>query len=427
MTTIGNRFREQRIAKNITIKAAQTDTHLRAIVINALENEDFDHFHSFAQLRGFATIYAEFLGIYSGDLMVDLKAAYELAKPPALPTKSETKSIEPPATPTAPEIDLLEYQQIYQQIARMFSERRSKIGVTLRDVEWHSHIRESVLERIESGNLDDFGSPIQAKGMLIHYARFLELDTESIETLFGEALLKKRTKSGQSIGRPKSIEGKSLLRMLGFFTWDVFVITGVIVFALGLLIWAVNRFLSDQEIPIVSTETLSVSDVILEDSLTPQIAQSIDFFPETSPTAAPSEGLMVEVSQEPPTQEALGNVNVTIVILEKAFLRVLVDGEEKLNTRGIAGNVLEFNGNQEVQLLTGSGSSIKVIYNGQDLGTLGQYGEPVLRIYSMNGIITPTPSITPSPTITLTPSITPRPTLTPIPSATPRPTSTTAP
>ncbi|HWS23886.1 MAG TPA: helix-turn-helix domain-containing protein [Anaerolineales bacterium] len=427
MTTIGNRFREQRIAKNITIKVAQTDTHLRAIVINALENEDFNHFHSFAQLRGFAKIYAEYLGIYSSDLMVDLKVAYELAKPPVLPIKSETKSVEPPAIPAVANGDLLEYKQIYQQIANMFSERRSKIGVTLQDVEWHSHIRKSVLERIESGNFDDFGSPIQAKGMLIHYARFLELDTETIETLFGEALLKKRTKSVQSVGRPKSIEGKSLIRMLGFFTWDVFVIAGVIVFALGLLIWAVNRFLSDQEIPIASAETLSVSDVILEDSFTPQAAQPVDFFPETSPTAAPAEELIVEISQEAPTQEALGNVNVTVIILEKAFLRVLVDGEEKLNTRGIAGNVLEFNGDEEVQVLTGSGSSIKVIYNGQDLGTLGQYGEPVLRIFSIKGIITPTPSITPSPTITLTPSITPRPTLTPIPSATPRPTSTTAP
>jgi len=427
MVSIGNRFREQRIAKNITIKAAQTDTHLRAIVINALENEDYHYFHSFAQLRGFAKMYAEYLGIYSGELMVDLKAAYEQAKPSAEPDKVDSKSAELPVNQKNPDADLLEYQQIYQQIAKIFFERRSKIGVTLQDVEWHSHIRESVLERIENGNLDDFGSPIQAKGMLIHYARFLELDPETIETLFGEALLKKRAKSGQITSRPKVVEGKSLIARLGFFTWDVFVIAGVIVFALGLLIWAVNRFLGDQKTPIVSTETLSVSDVILADNLTPQAAQPVDLFPETSPTAAPTEELLVEVSQEVPTQEALGNVNVTIVILKKASLRVLVDGEEKLNTRGIAGNVLEFNGDQEVQVITGSGSSIKVIYNGQDLGTLGQYGEPVLRIFSVNGIITPTPSITPSPTITLTPSITPRPTLTPIPSATPRPTSTTQP
>lgn len=427
MTVIGNRLREQRIAKNITLKAVQNDTHLRAIVINALETDDFNYFHSFAQLRGFAKIYADYLGLESDEIVIDLKAAYDQIKPNPVVKNISLKENLPAAIETVPDEELIEYKRIYMQIASLFTQRRQKLGLTLQDIEWHSHIRANVLEKIEAGNLDDFGSPIQAKGMLTHYARFLELDTETIETLFGEALLKKRNKSNQSLARSKAANKTPFRKKLGFFTWDVFVIGGVIVLSFGFLVWSVNRFLDQQDPLIPSTQTLSVSDVILQDDLIPEAISTVDLFPEISLTAPSTMEVPEEPIEEIPTQVARGFVNVTIVILEKAYLRVVVDGEEKINTRGIAGNVIEFNGDEEVQILTGSGSSIKVIYNGQDLGTLGQYGEPILRIFSPNGIVTPTPSITPSPTITLTPSITPRPTLTPRPSATLRPTSTIAP
>jgi hypothetical protein len=87
----------------------------------------------------------------------------------------------------------------------------------------------------------------------------------------------------------------------------------------------------------------------------------------------------------------------------------------ELNTRTIPGSVLEFHGKDSIEVLTGSGSSIKLVYNQQDLGTLGQFGQAVSKIFGAKTEITATPSITPTPTVTL------RPTRTQIPTATPRP------
>lgn len=424
MANIGHQFRNHRIAKNITLKKAQNDTHLREHIITAIETDDMEVFHSFAQLRGFVTIYAEYLGLDATEPLIELQTIYDAASPikEALPPANKRNSPKTGNKPNDPP-DLLEYQRVYHQIADLFKARRAELNLSLEETEWHSHIRKTTISRIENAQFEDFGSPIQAKGLLIAYAQFLEIDTELIETMFGEALLSKRVGVQKSENSKKKYRPPKRKFLFGLLTWDIIVMGSVIVTATGLLIWAITNFAagSDTQVTARATETLSVSDVLLQQETgVPQVVDS-QLSIELSATVEPIEQVEEVVIEDLPTQAEFSNVNLTIVILEKSYIRVLVDGEEKINSRGIVGNALEFHGNEEIQLITGSGRSIKAIYNGQDIGTLGNYGEPVLRIFSKNGIITPTPSITPSPTITLTPTITPRPSLTPRPSATPRP------
>jgi len=422
MANIGHQFRNQRIAKNITLKTAQNGTHLRAHVITAIETDDFGYFHSFAQYKGFATMYAEFLGILSDDLIIELKLAYDFAKPAKnTPPKPASQNEQPDQTPAEPETTQPEHLRIYQRIAEIFRQRRELLGITPEEAEWHSHIRAGVIKLIESGKFDDFGAPIQAKGLLISYAHFLEIDPEEVETLFGEAILKKRLIQEPRSPSPAPTPRKPRTRFLfGLINWDTIMIGGVVIFAAALFFWAAINFFKPADVAIaVETATLSVSDVLLEPE--PETTQVPLVALEAEPTAT-SDALIEEGGEQiadVPTQGVSGNVNVTLIVLEKAYLRVLVDGEEVLNTRGAAGSALEYHADNSVEVLTGSGRSVKVIYNGQDLGNLGNYGESVLRIFSANGVITPTPSITPTPTITPSPTITPRPTLTPRPSATP--------
>jgi hypothetical protein len=48
-----------------------------------------------------------------------------------------------------------------------------------------------------------------------------------------------------------------------------------------------------------------------------------------------------------------------------------------------------------------------VIWNGRDQGTLGEIGEVVVRLWTLEGMITPTPTITPIPSETPRASVTP--------------------
>jgi len=48
-------------------------------------------------------------------------------------------------------------------------------------------------------------------------------------------------------------------------------------------------------------------------------------------------------------------------------------------------------------VLTGNGGGVRAIFNGTDLGLLGVFDEPVVRLYTQEGVLTPTPTATRTP------------------------------
>jgi hypothetical protein len=139
------------------------------------------------------------------------------------------------------------------------------------------------------------------------------------------------------------------------------------------------------------------------------------------PTAEPTEPLPEVLAQgaaplpveptrtlaPPPILARSGRVNVQLVIERRAWLRVLVDGAEQYAGRAAAGEILEFQGQSTIEVVTGNGGGVRAFYQGDDTGLLGDFDEAVLRIWSAAGLITPTPTATPAVTATPTPSPTP--------------------
>jgi hypothetical protein len=101
-----------------------------------------------------------------------------------------------------------------------------------------------------------------------------------------------------------------------------------------------------------------------------------------------------------------------------------VDGKVQFEGRVTAGTAYPFDGNTQIEVLTGNGRAISILYNQNTLGPMGNFGEVVDRIYTTNAILNPTATFTATPTITPTPTITLRPTATLRPSATSRPSAT---
>jgi len=99
---------------------------------------------------------------------------------------------------------------------------------------------------------------------------------------------------------------------------------------------------------------------------------------------------------------------------------VVVDGKIKFEGRITPGTAYPYDGNIQIEVLTGNGAAVGILYNQSDLGSMGTLGEVVDHIYTANAILNPTATFTPSPTITLKPSVTPRPSATLRPSITPR-------
>jgi hypothetical protein len=128
-----------------------------------------------------------------------------------------------------------------------------------------------------------------------------------------------------------------------------------------------------------------------------------------------------------PTLSGNANVQVNLVAVERTYLRVTVDGDVKFDGRVLPGNAYPFDAEEQIEVLVGSGAAIRVVYNGQDLGFLGTFGQVVSTIYRADEIITPTALPSAIPTNTLTPTATLTPSRTPVPSNTSNSTNTPSP
>lgn len=154
--------------------------------------------------------------------------------------------------------------------------------------------------------------------------------------------------------------------------------------------------------------------------------------PEILPTATPGQALantlpagIVPGTSEQETEIALPTlssapISVYIVASQRAWMRVTVDTSVVFDGRVSPGNAYPFTGRERIDLLTGNGAALSVVYNENNLGTLGTMGEVVSISFTREGTTVPTPAFTVTPTQTPQPTATLQPTLPQItPSITP--------
>jgi len=454
MQTIGEELKQARETRKLTIKQVVAGTHVRAHYLHAMEADDFSVMPSPAQARGFLRIYAEFLGLDAQELTSRYRAEASPSSPaspdqpaPTRPAPPPEKLVPPPPPPPAEPAPIQEAepaplpppqpsQNILTEIGLMLHERRDLISLTLEEVERHTRIRVHNLELIEAGNFDELPSPVQARGILNAYASFLDMDNEAVLLRYADALQARRIeRQPLELNKPAARTARSTISdwLPRFISPDLIFGGSMIIIMLSLSIWGAARiFSSGVQIQTTPTQGPSISDVLLATAVPSPDATQAESLPTSAfddlggtpiPTLDPALTTPTETAQATVSSA----VQVTVIILERTYLRVLVDGEIKQEGRPATGSALTFDGNQRVEVLTGSGAAVQIIFNQADLGIMGSFGEVVNRIYTVNGVETPTPTPSPTASITPKPSITPRPSSTLRPSSTPRPTSTLRP
>ena len=125
--------------------------------------------------------------------------------------------------------------------------------------------------------------------------------------------------------------------------------------------------------------------------------------PADQPTPEPGQTLLVI----PP--DATGSVRVQIVVQERTYMRALVDEEIVFDGRVLPGSAYLFVADARIEIIAGSASALRITYNQQELGVLGDFGQASYQIFTLEGMQTPTPAISP------TPEALPEDVLTPVP------------
>jgi transcriptional regulator with XRE-family HTH domain len=287
-------------------------------------------------------------------------------------------------------------------IGEQLREARETRGLSLEDAERATRIRAKQLAAMEAGDFSDFASLAQARGFLRSYAAFLGLD---VETLIAglQNNPRKRSPFAPAASAPKgeSRPGRAgRLAPLGptpttgmppvrdswwrrVFTRDL-LIGGVVVGLFGLLLtWGAWQLWQGGFTPAVTATSRPPLSVL---GLTP--ATTLTTPTPTTPAVTPTAPLPT------PLPNYVG-VNIVVRAEQRLWLRAAVDGVETFVGQMAPGQTREFAGNTVVELWTGNARGTRVVFNGQDQGTLGDRGEVVIRLWTANGAVTPTPSSQP--------------------------------
>lgn len=332
--------------------------------------------------------------------------------------ETETKE-EPPSQPLQPA------DMIFAEIGMQLRERRELISLTMEEVERHTRLRAVFVKALEDGAFDRLPSPVQTRGMLANYATFLDLDVDAILLRFADALQARRREKYAETPREKiQTQVKPSMPFLRtFIAGDLIFGVAIITILVALAIWGVGRVVSLQEEQAQPTAP-SIVEVLGDDDLLPTASAEVTFVAVDDPALATAaagnvESFVTEVS----TSEVAANVTVSVFALERVFVRISADGEIAFEGRMAPGENKVFNAENQVVILTGDGSALRITYNGRDLGLMGGAGEVVSSVYTIAGVVTPTATIPPTPTNTppTTPTFTPTSTPTPTATGTPTP------
>ncbi len=298
-----------------------------------------------------------------------------------------------------------------EEIGRTLRETRERLGLTLEEAERTIHIRASLLGALERGEFDSLPSEAQARGFLHNYAEFLGIDPEELLQRYDESKQPKRRRSLVARGSRKSTEKKKTIRqprILSWFSTDIFVIATITLGVIIVLVWGGRKLYTSIGSGEDATAAASSADAISLPAATSTPSLAVSSLAEAAqltteePTATPT--LILNV---------LDTVNLQVIAERESWVQVLVDGEEAFRGRMRAGVQYDYLGEERVELFTGNGGGIRVIFNGQNQGLMGYIGQVVTRIWTPRGGQTPTPTQTLTPTASpeMTETATPSPTI----------------
>lgn len=405
---VGKKLRETREAQNLTLEQVADATHIRLHFLEAMESGRFNALPSQLQVKGFLRSYGSFLGLNPDSLI----EAVDIDPWTALAALDEEQDIDDEMLETV----VVDSASQFEAIGQTLRSQREVLGISLVDVAQHTHLRSRYLEALEAGEFDTLPSPVQGRGMLKNYADFLGLDSDQLLLKFADGLqtrLMENTPERIELAvRPKS---RSTQRTRRFLSRDL--VIGII---LGLVLVVFIVWGTLQVTALRSDEAVEPTAPSIAEVLQPE------FTPTPLPTTTPTAPLLLEgnsgaseAESEPvadSTQEVIfisenteGAVQVQIVARQRTWMRITVDGEVEYDGRIIRGTAYGFAGSEYVEITTGNGAGLQVFYNDVDLGTLGAYGEVINFVITVNGVQTPTPTITQTPTETPTLEVTPTP------------------
>jgi len=167
------------------------------------------------------------------------------------------------------------------------------------------------------------------------------------------------------------------------------------------------------ETPVAATFTplatsASLSTATLTPSATVSVAGEEDSTPTPSATRTPT-----RTPSPTPSPPVYTGIFLELVFADTSWIQVTVDGVRQFQGELETGTYRSWYGEERIELRIGNAGAVQVTINGQPLGTLGEPGEVIDRVFEKVGEDVTEATVTPVPTTDETSEPTSPPTETP--------------
>jgi cytoskeleton protein RodZ len=310
--------------------------------------------------------------------------------------------------------------ELFDEIGAVLRQRRETLQLSLADIERFTHIKRPYLEALESGNFSQLPSSVQGRGMLNNYVAFLSMDEETVLGLYAAALEAQRQERLPPRKPEPIVTGGIRFNIpepfKKYMSPDLLFGSLIILAIFFFLLWGAVQVFTQQNMKTTPAGP-SISEVL---QTTPSALVTPDLTLTAQATTNPA-GTSVPVAELPAapaevTPLATKNsapLQLNVVALQRAYLKVTLDGVVKFDGRVQPGSVYTYSGQKSIELLTGSAAALEVYFNQKFMGKLGEVGQVIKLNFNESGLTTPVATLAPLATLTSTPGKTPQITPTP--------------
>jgi cytoskeletal protein RodZ len=302
------------------------------------------------------------------------------------------------------------------QLGELLKEARQNKGVSLEEIEEELRIRKKYLQALEEEDFSIMPPEVYIKGFLRNYAIYLGLDSEEVRALYYKEKPVEKGRKPDFLGGagqmareetgPRAFPMDMSLTQSSLLAFP-FLVAALAILAFSLLgLWAFREYF-----PLPGETGTETRETVTTREPRPTFTPTSVVTPTTSTPVGT------------PTPKVYTGVDVELVMLERAWLQVHVDGEKVFEGVFDEGTKITWNGKERVAVRCNNAGGVEVTLNGQKLGPLGQRGQVVDREWTTKEVETTPVTGTPA---AATPA-TPLSTDTPGPTATSPVTPTVAP
>lgn len=271
-------------------------------------------------------------------------------------------------------------------------EAREKRELSLDDAVKTLKIQRRILEAFEEGDFSQGGSPVQVRGMLRNYARFLRLDEDVVLEHYKTALIppknnrwrKKATEETQSVKPATQPRRDTMTIPLGGgtrrsgprFAWVGGVLTTLMGFGLlAVIIFFVAQILNHTPPPDVDAQpTLNAQFGTLD----PTLATATYTASWTPRPDLPTPTRLITIGDS--------GFTVDLRFVQRSWVRVLNDGEEVYTGIAKPDDTQSYTVKQGIEITLANAAAMELVINGETESDFGARGQQVLILVNSTGI-----------------------------------------